>query len=122
MNSKKTFNLLKVLETHNSKNNSIHFDVRFLEYFLCHDKSEISYQKFLEQYEVIKEEKVKQRKANKKRHDAFIVFLNELFLVAKTLKPIIKTILTTSTPAYQTPPSKLFTQVIANYTHTLSRP
>lgn len=95
---------------------------RLLEYYSSYDHHKISSKEFLEQYEAKKEAMIEQRKSNKKRHDALIAFLNELFLVFKVLKLIIKTVFTTSTQAYQTPPSKLFTQAIAHYTHTLSRP
>ena len=60
-----------------------------------------------------------------KIHDFFSISIEKQlkffsFIIQLFIKKVIQ--LQTSTPAYQTPPSKLFTQVIANYTHTLSRP
>jgi len=67
--------------------------------------------------ELVKLSKIQAKKRMLELRAAIGVFL--LFMLASLQKT---TLLQTSTQAYQTPPSKLFTQAITNYTHTLSRP
>ncbi len=60
-----------------------------------------------------------------KIHDFFSISIEKQlkffsFIIQLFIKKVIQ--LQTSTLTYQTPPSKLFTQTVTHYTHTLSRP